>query len=169
MPRVPTLGIFLYSTSMSRAFIHELSSCSGVVLYTPCHDEVDPLLFSPIALVKNIVVIPRDIHADVATWARTCVTTLKRQKNVCVAVPGTAFDMYGTRHGHGGGWYDRFLSYLPKEWTRIGVATPQTFTINKTLTRQSWDEPVDYVLVYDASASSWIVHEASLRRPCTRM
>lgn len=164
MPWVPTHGIFLYSILMLRADIPELALCTGVILYTPHFDEIDPLQYTPITHIEDTLVIPCDAKADVVTWVKTCTAILGHKKNVCVFLPGTAFDIYGTRRGRGGGWYDRFLSLIPKEWVRIGVATSEAFKDKETLTRQSWDEPVDYTIVYDTNIFSWSVFEVFPRR-----
>ncbi|MBX9792941.1 MAG: hypothetical protein K2Y02_01440, partial [Burkholderiaceae bacterium] len=50
----------------------------------------------------------------------------------------------GTRHGKGGGWYDRFLSKTPAKWLRIGVLN-ETRLSATLLTRESWDEPMDFL------------------------
>ena len=69
---------------------------------------------------------------------------------VALLIPGTAFDEHGTRHGRGYGWYDRFLSSVPREWVRIGVAPLGTFSTT-VLTREKWDEPMDWILAETAS------------------
>ena len=71
---------------------------------------------------------------------------------VVVLIPGTAFDESGTRKGRGGGWYDRFLSRIPAEWTRVGVL-PQESLQSEPLQRQSWDEPVDYLLIFGGKSA----------------
>lgn len=80
-----------------------------------------------------------------------CAATLTQAHAQCrcaLLIPGSAFDAHGTRHGRGGGWYDRLLSRVPAHWLRIGIATPDTYA-STLLTREAWDEPVDVVLVVD--------------------
>ena len=149
---------------MTQVRITELTTCSGVILYSPLKDEVDPLLFPQLRAIHNRIVLPCDAEANVTEWVDTC-NTFGNGKNVCVCVPGTAFDATGTRHGRGGGWYDKFLSQIPKEWIRVGIATPTSFMCDTKLTRQSWDEPVDYVLVYSIFTGSWSVYKVSSKRP----
>ncbi len=67
-------------------------------------------------------------------------------KRVFVFLPGREFDALGTRHGRGGGWYDRFLKEVPPEWVRVGVLDASLFS-ETPLVRESWDEPVDYLLI----------------------
>jgi 5-formyltetrahydrofolate cyclo-ligase len=66
--------------------------------------------------------------------------------SVYLFIPGRKFDAMGTRHGKGAGWYDRFLSQIPREWLRIGLCTPEQFS-KETLVRQPWDEEMDFVCV----------------------
>jgi 5-formyltetrahydrofolate cyclo-ligase len=76
------------------------------------------------------------------------VVQLASERTACILVPGTRFDTLGTRHGRGGGWYDRFLAALPEEWLRIGVCSSNQLS-RVPLVRASWDEPMDYVVVVD--------------------
>lgn len=61
-------------------------------------------------------------------------------------MPGRAFDASGTRHGQGGGWYDRFLAEVPKEWLRIGFCYERQFS-EEPLKREAWDQAMDAVVV----------------------
>ena len=82
------------------------------------------------------------------------------KKDVTVFIPGKKFDAHGTRHGHGNGWYDRFLSKIPTHWHRVGVAHASQF-YNSKLARQTWDQPVDWVIV--CGGSSCILHKTFAR------
>lgn len=64
-----------------------------------------------------------------------------------ILLPGRAFDEAGTRHGQGGGWYDRFLSRVPVEWVRLGVCFSNQLS-PIPLEAKPWDEPVDALYVY---------------------
>jgi 5-formyltetrahydrofolate cyclo-ligase len=66
--------------------------------------------------------------------------------SVAVFMPGRRFDVTGTRHGRGHGWYDRLLSHLPEKWLRVGVLSPNLLSA-EPLVRQSWDQPVDVLLI----------------------
>jgi 5-formyltetrahydrofolate cyclo-ligase len=113
------------------------------VTYTPFGNEVEIQL--PEGLPSYTLPSRSDIDSsEVAKRVMEEAGT----KKTCLLIPGTAFDTTGTRHGRGGGWYDRFLSQLPKAWTRIGVCRGDQFS-STPLIRESWDEPMDYVCVGD--------------------
>ncbi len=67
-----------------------------------------------------------------------------------IFVPGRSFDALGTRHGRGGGWYDRFLAEVPKQWFRVGFCYETQFS-EMPLVRESWDQPMDTVAVVSPS------------------
>ncbi|MCF7815714.1 MAG: hypothetical protein K9M10_01205 [Candidatus Pacebacteria bacterium] len=148
--------------------IPEISLCHGVVLYVPFFNEPDLLPLSMLYRSEDSIVTPNDSHIDPIEWADTCIKFAKGRR-MCVLVPGTAFDSSGTRHGRGGGWYDRFLSRIPKGWLRIGVATPMSFKSGEVLKRQPWDEQVDYIFIYKPKLTSWDVCEALPKRFCIDM
>lgn len=67
-------------------------------------------------------------------------------RKTIILLPGRRFDARGTRHGQGGGWYDRILSSVPKEWTRIGFCFERQFS-KDPLPREAWDQAMDLVVV----------------------
>ncbi|MBY0539187.1 hypothetical protein K2P56_01975 [Patescibacteria group bacterium] len=68
------------------------------------------------------------------------------QNDVAVFMPGRQFDLSGTRHGRGHGWYDRLLTHVPETWLRVGVLSPDLLSA-EPLVRKAWDQPVDVLLV----------------------
>ncbi len=125
-----------------------VSQCTATILYIPTKNEIafnDPSF--PIKISNNNVVIPKDRSSDPFECAINCAIKFNNIK-VCVLIPGTKFDMHGTRQGKGGGWYDRFLSKIPPDWLRIGVSDKSQMS-NTQLFRKPWDEPVDWVIVKD--------------------
>ena len=61
-------------------------------------------------------------------------------------MPLLACDRYGTRIGMGGGYYDRTLASAKHKPYRLGLAHQFQF-IEHTLKRQSWDQPLDALLI----------------------
>lgn len=120
-----------------------LPPCSAVVSYSPIQNEPDPSQVDTLPLPA--FTIPNDTHTDPYALADD-LTHRFIGEAVCILIPGTRFDRKGTRYGRGGGWYDRFLSSVPKEWVRIGVAVSECVS-EKELKRESWDEPVDWLVI----------------------
>jgi 5-formyltetrahydrofolate cyclo-ligase len=58
--------------------------------------------------------------------------------------------IYCTRHGRGGGWYDRFLSKIPRSWVRIGVVGSENF-YHKRIKKQEHDEVMDWIIIKENS------------------
>lgn len=79
-----------------------------------------------------------------------------------ILIPGRAFDTLGTRHGRGGGWYDRFLAHVPIEWERIGFCFDDQFS-EDPLPRQPWDEVMDFVAVANRKGDDLILHTTHAR------
>jgi len=120
-----------------------LPFCSVSVSYVPIQKEPDPSKIR--ILPEPAFVIPPDKNSDPHALARDLTRRLG-ESGVCILVPGTRFDRNGARHGRGGGWYDRFLSAVPKTWVRIGVALPEAVS-EEELKREAWDELVDWLCI----------------------
>lgn len=140
-----------------------LETCTASITYSPLSTEIDYASFPMPARLRHGQIIPKSSkNTDPFQVAVDCIRELQNEK-VCVFIPGTMFDANGTRHGRGEGWYDRFLSQVPKEWIRIGVTDTLRFSHQK-LIREPWDESMDWILVYDTLTSSWDVFEALHQR-----
>ena len=136
-----------------------VSDCEISILYKPIKDELDyssPLF--PLEIKPSKVVLPCDKNADPFLWVKKCKSVCKNT-NSYILIPGNKFDMHGTRHGKGGGWYDRFLSKTPKTWLKIGIAD-QSQISPMPIKRESWDMPVDWLLIRDTN-NTWSVHKTS--------
>lgn len=132
--------------------------CEAAILYEPLKNEIDFNVSSfPLKIPANQLILPNIKNSDPFAWAEKCVARF--QVKTLVLIPGVQFDEYGTRHGKGGGWYDRFISKLPSTWIKIGIADNKQFSSAKLL-RNIWDEPVDWVLVFNGC--TWTAHEAKI-------
>lgn len=130
-----------------------LARFPSIISYVPLRDEVDVRAFTSTAPTYEIAPDP---DTDPVTVAQSISI---RTSPVAVLVPGQRFDASGTRHGRGGGWYDRFLAAVPASWVRIGFCTESQFS-ETPLLRQSWDQPVDYVAVV---GDRTVLHETRAR------
>ncbi len=61
-----------------------------------------------------------------------------------VIAPLTAFDIYGSRLGMGGGYYDRLLKAISPECRIIGIA--YDFQQSAEIPTENWDMPLDEVI-----------------------
>jgi hypothetical protein len=137
-----------------------LVNCNVFIIYKHLPGEID---YTTIPFIKNqskkILILPNAKNSDPYVWVENC-KKLCGKKKVCVLIPGLKFDKQGTRHGRGGGWYDRFLANIPKECIRIGITHSSKLSISP-LNRESWDEPMDWIIVDDNS--NWKIFETKAR------
>lgn len=136
-----------------------LRKYTASIRYRPLGDEADYGQSKLFDTGIDSIFLPSHKNADPLTWAARCIARFG-DNPVYILVPGRRFDIFGTRHGRGTGWYDRFLSGVPVGWLRIGIAdVSQLSTL--PLNHQTWDEPVDWIAVYDAPA--WKVYQTDRR------
>lgn len=142
-------------------FISMITTCNAAILYTPINGEID---FNDqtfvLALPQNRIVVPHAKNSDPYIWADMCIDRFKND-NPYILIPGTRFDKYGTRYGKGVGWYDRFLSTIPREWQRIGIAHTSQIS-SSPLKREMWDEPIDWLITHDGIM--WSAFPATINR-----
>jgi hypothetical protein len=136
----------------------ELAQCRQIIGYTVLADEVDPASLLPPQAV-DLVRISADKTSDPFAWAARYASAYGDGR-AAILVPGRLFDAHGTRHGRGGGWYDRFLSATPSRWLRIGITAPSQFSTSP-LARQPCDMPMDWVAV--RSDTGWEAHRTQAR------
>jgi 5-formyltetrahydrofolate cyclo-ligase family len=139
-----------------------LARCTASIGYKPLSGEV---VYAGAPFPKNlfseILIVPQDATVDPFEWAEKSIL-FSTNRIPCIFIPGKVFDTSGTRHGRGRGWYDRFLAKIPREWSRIGI-TDSSLLSSSPLVRQSWDEPVDWVVAHDSLHSSWQAFETFAR------
>ena len=134
---------FRYPAPMSQKgeFESTLTQYECAISYHPFGHEPEPVF--QFAVPPVVYTVPKDYTVDPLVAAEEA-REMVGEKSACIFIPGTKFDARGTRHGRGGGWYDRFLAAVPRDWLRVGVCTYKEFS-REPLTRESWDEPVDRV------------------------
>lgn len=128
-----------------RAMVQSLSHMT-LVGYAPFDDEPDYRVFLKahgLPEPEYIVPASEDI---LPTEIRDVLVQQYSEKPVALFLPGRQFDISGTRHGRGHGWYDRLLSSVPDSWIRVGVLKDANFS-PEPLVRKDWDEPVDFLLI----------------------
>ena len=134
----------LYALSME-SLTSILSKQATFIAYVPLRGEVDFRAFLKVSEDANVYAIAPRAALDPAEEARKAAA-VAGGRPVALLMPGRAFDRFGTRHGQGGGWYDRFLSFVPKEWLRVGFCFEKQFS-NERLPKNPWDQSVDFVCV----------------------
>ncbi len=133
------------------AFANKISGYSRIIGYQPMADEpVYADFLKQFGVNVPEETIPADASLSPFDTAEHMASS-HANDSVAIFVPGQRFDVSGTRHGRGHGWYDRFLSKVPREWFRVGVLNGNQFS-PETLSRKSWDEPMDALLVYEEGA-----------------
>ena len=135
---------------MSPAFESYVRQAS-VVGYSPMQDEPGYEAFlSANGIPPSDFLIPASKEILPEETARM-LREKYASKSVAIFMPGRRFDASGTRHGRGHGWYDRLLAGVPEEWLRVGVLSPELLSV-EPLQRESWDQPVDILLVVDSGS-----------------
>jgi 5-formyltetrahydrofolate cyclo-ligase len=108
----------------------------------------------PVTKPKEKKLIPSEIKCpckDLAKGAfgirepkKACIRPVKLNDIGMVVVPGIAFDRQGNRIGHGQGYFDRFLRYLPEKTPTIGLAFK--LQLVRRINTRPWDIPVTQLI-----------------------
>ncbi len=136
-----------------------LKKCDVLIGYAPLPDEPD-FFKAPVLshFHASLYRIPADKTNDPFEYAEELVQRFANS-HPCLVIPGQKFDAQGSRHGRGGGWYDRLLCKLSREWVRIGVCFAQQYSVSR-LPREQWDESMDYLLLYTEEKDEWEIKSA---------
>lgn len=140
----------------------EFKSAKLVMLYASMEDEVSTkdMIEEALEMGKRVVlprsvgkeIVPKEIkkYADLEKASfgiyepREELRSVNPKEIDLVVVPGVAFDEKNTRLGRGKGYYDRFLSKLPRDKITVGLAFD--FQIVRNLPKDSHDISVSMVL-----------------------
>lgn len=140
---------------LEEKFVAELHQCTFSISYTPFAHELDPDSIPCLRAEIPVLRVSQKRELSPIDFAKKITSTYPNE-HACLLIPGMRFDWYGTRHGHGGGWYDRLLAHLPKHYLRIGIAKREQIS-HIPLIRNPWDEPMDW-LVYPENGG-WSVKQ----------
>ena len=132
-----------------------LSPFHALITYQPLRTEV---AFSDVVapLGARLYEIPPRASLDPLAVAKE-VQMAFQDERVAVLIPGRKFDAKGTRHGQGGGWYDRFLANVPRQWLRIGFCYEDQIS-PILLKRENWDQAMDYVVALNRTTNETTVY-----------
>ena len=138
-----------------------LDRTEAIITYSPLRTEVPFAEYIPEYVkrykAKEVYCIPP--RAGILPEEEsTAALRAAAGKQVAIFIPGKCFDTTGTRHGQGGGWYDRFLTLVPREWLRIGFCFDKQFS-ETPIPRESWDQVMDVVCV--AGEKTKLLHVVS--------
>ncbi len=133
-----------------------LHTAGFIVAYAPLRTEVPFRDFIAVPGQVEVYEIPPRAALDPIEEAAV-TTAAAAGRTTVLLIPGRKFDASGTRHGQGGGWYDRFLANVPREWLRIGVCWSEQFS-SVPLMRESWDQSMDYVVVVNRATGQTVLY-----------
>ncbi len=135
-----------------------LTSYQAFITYQPLRTEVTVFDFLTLPTDAAMYEIPPRASLDPleeVTKARERVGV----RETVILIPGRSFDAIGTRHGQGGGWYDRFLAEAPRTWLRIGFCFEEQFSA-ALLKRESWDQAMDYVVAVNRENKTFAIYSS---------
>jgi 5-formyltetrahydrofolate cyclo-ligase len=122
-----------------------LAPYRAFITYVPLRTEVPFLDYVELTVGSTVFEIAPRVSLDPLEEATRAIAAIAAAP-AAIFIPGRSFDGSGTRHGQGGGWYDRFLATIPREWLRIGFCYDKQFS-ETPLLRQPWDQEMDVVCV----------------------
>jgi 5-formyltetrahydrofolate cyclo-ligase len=134
-----------------------LSSYGTFVTYQPLRTEA-AFEFISFPIGAERYEIPPRAALDPIEEAKK-VMAFAADGDAALFIPGRKFDASGTRHGQGGGWYDRFLAAVPRQWLRIGFCFDDQFS-PIPLVRENWDQAMDYVVVVNRANEGFTLYSS---------
>ncbi|MEK7530360.1 MAG: 5-formyltetrahydrofolate cyclo-ligase [Patescibacteria group bacterium] len=124
-----------------------------VISFEPFPDEPDIKSWAKGKIGGKLYLIPKTYRIEPSAVLIEIMGF--KAKDGVIFAPGKEFDIHGTRHGRGRGWYDRLLSGVPKSWLRVGVCFEDQIS-QTPLERKEWDQPMDALLVFkNADTKIW--------------